>query len=81
MFRNACLVGIEELTTRCNDIAAHIERHKVRSQVLHQVMHRSFASIVNKTVGEASQTAHTTDRHNLAAGLAASFSTLVAFDQ
>ena len=45
------------------------------------MVHRRFAGIIDEAVGEASQTAHATDRYDLAAGLAGAFSALVAFDK
>ena len=52
----------------------------MRSQILHQMVHRRFARIVNKTIRKPRQSAHAPDRDDLAAGFAGAFSALVAFD-
>ena len=53
----------------------------MRSQILHQMVHRRFARIVNKTIRKPRQSAHAPDRDDLAAGFAGAFSALVAFDE
>jgi hypothetical protein len=69
-----------KLTPRRNNITPNIKRHKMRPQVLHQMVHRRLARIVNKTVSEPREPAHTPNGDNLTARLAL-LSPLVAFNQ
>lgn len=68
------------LTARCNDITPNVERHKVRPQVLHQVVHCRFAGVVDEAVRVPRQSAHAADGHDLAARLARG-PALVAFGE
>lgn len=45
------------------------------------MVHRRFTSIIDKTISEPRQSAHTPNRHDLAAGFPRTFSALVAFDE
>ena len=71
----------KELTPRRNNITPNIKGHKVRAQILHQVVHRRLASVVDITVRKPRQPAHTSNRHDLTARLATSFTPLVAFNK
>ena len=52
----------------------------MRPQVLHQMVHRSLARIVNKTVGEPRESSYTANSDDLTARLAL-LSPLIAFNQ
>ena len=54
------------LTSWCDDIAPDIERHEEGTQVLHQMVRPSFASIVDKACREPVQAAYAAYRDDLA---------------
>ena len=51
----------------------------MRSQILHQMVNRRFARIVNKTIREPRESAHAANRDDLAARLPTPLSALIAF--
>ena len=53
----------------------------MRAQILHQMVHRRLAGIVDETISESRQSAHAANRHDLAARSAGAYSALVAFDE
>lgn len=53
----------------------------MRTQILHQMMHCRFAGVVDKTIREPRQPAHTPNRNDLTTRPAGALSPLVAFDQ
>lgn len=60
----------KKLTARRDDITPNVKRHEMRPQVLHQMVHRRLARVINKTVGEPREPSHAANRNDLAARLA-----------
>ena len=58
------------LTSWCNDVSTDVEWHKVRSKVLHKVVDRSLAGVVDKAWCESGEPTNAPKRDDLARGLA-----------